>query len=456
MQCIEEDTTGTSTTIKNRPRTMSAIAVVKGGTTFATARMGRVKVAKKIKKATGIPRSFLKFTDNADAEGTFMTEDGKYAIMLPNEREFSKEISRMGPSANNSNEPKPVPPELQCPLCKLLLTDCVLIPCCGSNFCDECIRQHLLENNFTCPTCGRDRVSPDALGPNKAMRQKVAEFKVTEPETFAMNERKKRIREGGPRSPVEEGEVDEVHKRQRSLSPPRTTNTSNQYQNQNYDDRYQHDRKKQRRDDRHGGGGGGGGYDSYQTGSVSPSPNGQGPPPSIEEGGMGGGPNAKEEKTEHTNINQNPNQNSSQNRNQNLAPPQPGGGRDNFKNPPSGGGDGGRGNFQGGPGFNPQNDNYWKGGGPDGPGNFNQGGPGMGPGGHGGSRGPGGPGGPGPRGRGGNFMGGPDGSGPGWRGPPPGNFGGGFGPRGPGPRGPPRGNFGGGDMYGNDGYYNDM
>lgn len=31
-----------------------------------------------------------------------------------------------------------IPEELQCSLCKNLLQDAVLVPCCGNSFCDEC------------------------------------------------------------------------------------------------------------------------------------------------------------------------------------------------------------------------------------------------------------------------------------------------------------------------------
>ncbi len=33
---------------------------------------------------------------------------------------------------------KTVPKELQCPMCKKLLHDAVVIPCCGTSYCDEC------------------------------------------------------------------------------------------------------------------------------------------------------------------------------------------------------------------------------------------------------------------------------------------------------------------------------
>ncbi|EDO35477.1 predicted protein, partial [Nematostella vectensis] len=64
-----------------------------------------------------------------------------------------------------------VPSELRCPMCKNLLTDTVLIPCCGTSYCDECIRTYLLENEQECPTCGAESVSPDSLIINKQLRQ---------------------------------------------------------------------------------------------------------------------------------------------------------------------------------------------------------------------------------------------------------------------------------------------
>lgn len=41
--------------------------------------------------------------------------------------------------SNASAAPEPnIPDELICSLCRDLLTDAVMIPCCGNSFCDEC------------------------------------------------------------------------------------------------------------------------------------------------------------------------------------------------------------------------------------------------------------------------------------------------------------------------------
>lgn len=45
------------------------------------------------------------------------------------------------PVAQEPEKPK-IPRELKCQLCQDLMTDAVVIPCCGNSYCDEC--QYLL------------------------------------------------------------------------------------------------------------------------------------------------------------------------------------------------------------------------------------------------------------------------------------------------------------------------
>lgn len=89
----------------------------------------------------------------------------------------------------------PVPKELLCLICEEMLSDAVVIPCCGNSFCDDCespldtqtrsqgcagtecvsrsgIRTALLDSEqHTCPTCKQSNVSPDTLIANKFLRQ---------------------------------------------------------------------------------------------------------------------------------------------------------------------------------------------------------------------------------------------------------------------------------------------
>ena len=71
----------------------------------------------------------------------------------------------------------PIPEHLQCFLCKTILKQAVLLPCCGMSACDSCARQALLERNSLCPNnkCGK-RTKPDQLIPTIQQRQAVDAF----------------------------------------------------------------------------------------------------------------------------------------------------------------------------------------------------------------------------------------------------------------------------------------
>ncbi|NWI70816.1 RBBP6 ligase, partial [Todus mexicanus] len=135
----------------------------------------------RIRKSTGIPMSFLMEVKDPGTKGALLTKRGKYAIPAINAEAYARrkkekppfvpEESSSSPSSSASSE-DPVPEELLCLICKEILTDAAVIPCCGNSYCDECIRTALLESEeHTCPTCHQTDVSPDALVANKFLRQ---------------------------------------------------------------------------------------------------------------------------------------------------------------------------------------------------------------------------------------------------------------------------------------------
>ncbi|XP_064815018.1 E3 ubiquitin-protein ligase RBBP6-like isoform X2 [Oncorhynchus masou masou] len=137
----------------------------------------------RIKKSTGIPRSFMKEVDDPSIKGAMLTNTGHYAIPTIDAEAYAlgkKERPPFVPRDQSSSEEDedPVPDELLCLLCKDLMTDAVVIPCCGNSYCDDCIRTSLLESEeHVCPTCSQSNVSPDALIANKFLRQAVNNFK---------------------------------------------------------------------------------------------------------------------------------------------------------------------------------------------------------------------------------------------------------------------------------------
>ena len=66
-----------------------------------------------------------------------------------------------------------VPAELLCPICKELLSDAVMMPCCAGSACDDCARTGIVESEGSkCPVCG-DVANPEELIPYRMYREKV-------------------------------------------------------------------------------------------------------------------------------------------------------------------------------------------------------------------------------------------------------------------------------------------
>ena len=63
--------------------------------------------------------------------------------------------------------------ELLCPICKELLSDAVMMPCCAGSACDDCARTGIVESEgCKCPMCG-DMANPEELIPYRMYREKV-------------------------------------------------------------------------------------------------------------------------------------------------------------------------------------------------------------------------------------------------------------------------------------------
>ncbi|XP_068605655.1 E3 ubiquitin-protein ligase RBBP6-like [Brachionichthys hirsutus] len=141
-----------------------------------------VEAPLRLKKSTGIPRSFMVEVDGPNVKGAMLTNCGHYAIPAMHAKAYAigkKERPPFLPKEPSQpvDEEEPVPEELLCLLCRDLLSDAVVIPCCGGSYCDDCIRTALLDSEeHVCPTCKKSNVSPDTLVANKFLRQAVNTF----------------------------------------------------------------------------------------------------------------------------------------------------------------------------------------------------------------------------------------------------------------------------------------
>ncbi|KAJ6591512.1 DWNN domain-containing protein [Mycena vulgaris] len=135
----------------------------------------------RIKRTTGIPRSMLKTVENPNiaelGQGVMVTPDGGYVVAQPDSASWQKQVSRpKGLTVADVRERTPSDPSLVCPIDNKLFRDAVKTPCCGTHYCEECIQTHLLEQDFTCPSCAKKIASLDKLVMDKPMRTKVTDY----------------------------------------------------------------------------------------------------------------------------------------------------------------------------------------------------------------------------------------------------------------------------------------
>ncbi|KAJ3208114.1 Aromatic/aminoadipate aminotransferase 1 [Dinochytrium kinnereticum] len=135
----------------------------------------------KLKRTTGIPRIFLKPVDDKAAAGggVMVTQNGELVVAAPNSVAWFK----VAPSASSFvgvgdiYELAPILPEYECPWCHKNMKDPVTMPCCKTRYCDECVRERLLEHEdhskrFRCPTCNAN-CTPDLLVADTTLRESI-------------------------------------------------------------------------------------------------------------------------------------------------------------------------------------------------------------------------------------------------------------------------------------------
>ncbi|VDP41657.1 unnamed protein product [Schistosoma mattheei] len=151
---------------------------------------GKVMDAKSIKRPTGIPQDFL-LEVAAGTPGAYLGKSGNeaYAQGKKDKRPFS--VEENPPYVPQERNP---PKQLVCPLCNKLFSDAVLVSCCGTTYCNECIMGHVFDSqvlgSHKCPNC--DAVLTDhesSVFENALVRSLIRDWladesKIVDPETF--------------------------------------------------------------------------------------------------------------------------------------------------------------------------------------------------------------------------------------------------------------------------------
>ncbi|XP_057190322.1 E3 ubiquitin-protein ligase RBBP6-like [Triplophysa rosa] len=131
---------------------------------------------KRMRRSAGIPVSFLMEVDDPNMKGVMLSSSGNEAYA--SQKKDNPPFLPQNDSSSSTSDEDPVLDAFLCQICKDLITDAVMTPCCSNSYCDDCIRTCLLDSDeHVCPTCKQSCVSPDALNINMFLRQEVNRFK---------------------------------------------------------------------------------------------------------------------------------------------------------------------------------------------------------------------------------------------------------------------------------------
>ncbi|KAI9460110.1 DWNN-domain-containing protein [Lactarius psammicola] len=135
----------------------------------------------RIKRTTGIPRSFLKAVDNPGGarigQGVMVTPEGGYVVAQPDSASWQRQTNKSKSLSEAEVRERPSKdPTIVCSIDNRILRDAVKTPCCGTAYCEDCIQTHLLEKDFICPSCASKVASLDKLAIDKPTRMKVADY----------------------------------------------------------------------------------------------------------------------------------------------------------------------------------------------------------------------------------------------------------------------------------------
>ena len=190
----------------------------------------------RVKRTTGIPRSFLRpiekpaalsndgtHNDTKQPAGTMVNADGNWVVFEPDKASWEKYQAKTKASAAAQEAAVRGSKELQekgleCSIDKRLFLDPTKTPCCNTTYCNECITNALLDNELQCPGCATTNVLIDDLTPDTDMAAKI---RVYEEETINAKKEKE-----NSKSPVikREGSQSQSPDASRTVTPEPTVN----------------------------------------------------------------------------------------------------------------------------------------------------------------------------------------------------------------------------------------
>ncbi|KAH7358922.1 MPE1 protein [Plectosphaerella cucumerina] len=147
----------------------------------------------RVKRTTGIPRSFLKTVDKSavlaqagddDAKrpsGIMVNADGEYVVAEPDKASWEQFQARAKSSATaakaiNLGDKEVEEKGLACPIDKKMFVEPMMTPCCKKTYCNDCITNALIESDFVCPNCKTDGVLIDDLKVDDGATEQIEQY----------------------------------------------------------------------------------------------------------------------------------------------------------------------------------------------------------------------------------------------------------------------------------------
>lgn len=198
----------------------------------------------RVKRTTGIPKSFLKTVDKATAlaqhgegddsktpSGIMVNADGEFVIAEPDKAawvQYQAKAKTMTASLqlHSSQGDKEVQElGLECPIDKRMFIDPMKTPCCEKTYCNDCITNALIESDLICPGCQTEGVLIDDLKPDDDAATKIKDYLAEKTTSKVKEESKSPVAAASPKSQAAaEAKPSEVKVEQqskaKSKSPP--------------------------------------------------------------------------------------------------------------------------------------------------------------------------------------------------------------------------------------------
>lgn len=149
----------------------------------------------RIKRTTGIPRSFLKTVekpaalsndgltdDTKQPSGIMVNAEGEYVIAEPDKASWEQYQAKAAKATAAQQEAQVSGSKelqdrgLECPIDKRLFVEPMKTPCCGTTYCNDCIENALVNSDLMCPNCGKDGVLIDNLTADEEVAKKIVEY----------------------------------------------------------------------------------------------------------------------------------------------------------------------------------------------------------------------------------------------------------------------------------------